>query len=269
VSEATLRARGQWLHAPGGDVLRHLLAIQAQDVRTPELALQVRGGELDGSMRITWLMRSTLHLVHAEDLAWLHPLFAPRMAAGNGRRLKQLGVTEAQAERAVELIARRVPARRKELAEHLASRDIPVEGQAIVHLLARAAMQGRVALTPDRRFVPLGLPEPGDRETALDELARRYHAAHAGATADDLAYWSGLPKRDARPPGPSEIEDGPVPRVLLPAFDELLLGWRDRTPTVPPEHAKTVHPGGGILRPIVLEHGVAIGTWSAAGESLF
>ena len=38
-------------------------------------------------MRITWLMRTTLHLVHAGDLEWLHPLFAPRQAASNARRL--------------------------------------------------------------------------------------------------------------------------------------------------------------------------------------
>jgi hypothetical protein len=269
VSEATLRARGQWLHAPGGDVLRHMLAVQAQDLRTPSLALQVRGGAIDDGMRITWLMRSTLHLVHADDLAWLHPLFAPRMETTSRRRLAQLGVSEAQAERAVELIAAFVPARRAELASHLASHGIPVEGQAIVHLLARAALRGRVVLTPDRVFVPLDLPPAGERDAALDELARRYYAAHAGATADDLAYWSGLPKRDARPPlDAPEIEDGPVPRVLLPAFDELLLGWRDRTPTVPPEHAKAVHPGGGILRPVVLQDGVAIGTWTrTTGES--
>jgi hypothetical protein len=270
VSEATRRARGQWLHAPGGDVLRHLLAVQAQDVRTPALALEVRGGEVDASMRITWLMRSTLHLVHADDLGWLHPLFAPRMEAGTRRRLRQLGVSDAQAERAVELIASFVPARRAELAEHLAAHGIPVEGQAIVHLLGRAAMQGRVVLTPERVFIPLALPPAGDRQASLDEFARRYYAAHAGATADDLAYWSGLPKRDCRPPGLSADDDGPVPRVLLPAFDELLLGWRDRTPTVPAEHAKAVHPGGGILRPVVLEHGVAVGTWTrTSGECHF
>ncbi|HEY6888974.1 MAG TPA: crosslink repair DNA glycosylase YcaQ family protein, partial [Solirubrobacter sp.] len=108
MGEATLRARGQWLHAPGGDVLRHLLAVQAQDVRTPALALGVRGGALDASMRITWLMRQTLHLVHASDLEWLHPLFAPRMRATNERRLRQLAVSEADADRAVGLIAARV-----------------------------------------------------------------------------------------------------------------------------------------------------------------
>src|ERR671916_958959 len=120
---ARARARGQWLHAPGGDVLAHLLALQAQDARTPALALSARGGSLDASMRITWLMRTTLHLVHAEDLEWLHPLFAPRQVAANARRLRQLGVREEQAERAVGLIAERVPAVRSELATHLAAHD--------------------------------------------------------------------------------------------------------------------------------------------------
>jgi hypothetical protein len=256
VGEATLRARGQWLHAPGGDVLRHLLAMQAQDVRTPAAALAVRGGVLADGMRITWLMRSTLHLVWEDDLAWLHPLFAPRMATTNRRRLGQLGVSEEQASRAVELIAERVPAKRVELASHLAAHAIPVQGQAIVHLLARAASQGRVVLTPDRTFVALRLGAAGDREAALDELARRYGAAHHGATVEDLAHWSGLPKRDCRPPGPCDVSDGPVPTVRLPAFDELLLGWRDRSPTVPRELAKQVHPGGGIIRSVLLVNGI-------------
>src|SRR3954452_22801914 len=139
VGEATHRARGQWLHAPGGDVLRHLLAVQAQDARTPPRALAVRGGALDRGMRITWLMRMTLHLVWADDLEWLHPLFAPRMQATNARRLTQLRVEDW--DRAVELIADRAPATRAELKVHLAGHGITVAGQAIVHLLARAAMQ--------------------------------------------------------------------------------------------------------------------------------
>ena len=62
-------------------------------MRTPARALAVRGGAVHDGMRITWLMRQTLHLVHARDLEWLHPLFAPRMEATNVRRLRQLGVT--------------------------------------------------------------------------------------------------------------------------------------------------------------------------------
>ena len=104
LAEARARARGQWLHAPGGDVVRHLLALQAQDVRNLPKALAARGGELRDGLIVTWLMRKTLHLVDVEDLEWLHPLFAPLMAATSERRLRQLGVTDP--DRAVKAIAR-------------------------------------------------------------------------------------------------------------------------------------------------------------------
>jgi hypothetical protein len=249
---ARARARGQWLHSPrGGDVVRHLLAVNAQDARTFVQALEIRGGALRDGLFVTWLMRGTLHLVDADDLPWLHALFAPRMAAGSARRLKQLGVTDVEG--GVRTIVRSVPATRAELAQKLG-----LSGQAVPHLLARAAMEGRVAMTPDRVFVALTLPSPPDRERALDELARRYYACHAGATADDLAYWSGLPKSDCRPALSRPLDDGPVPRVRLPPFDELLLGWRDRSVTVPPKFAKRVHPGGGIIRSCVIEDGVVV-----------
>ena len=49
---------------------------------------------------------------------------------------------------------------------------------------------------------------------------------------------------------------------LLPAFDPDLLGWKDRSLAVPDEHARRVHPGGGVLRATSVDGGVAVGTWS-------
>src|SRR5690349_9740836 len=163
VSEARRRARGQWLHAPGGDVVRHLLAVQAQDARSLPLALAARGGGFRDGLLITWLMRQTLHLVDAEDLAWLHPLFAPRMVAANERRLRQLDVGDPDAH--VERIVAALPATRAELAELTGLR-----GQALPHTIARAAIAGRLAMNADRVYVPLSLPPAPEREASLDEL---------------------------------------------------------------------------------------------------
>ena len=185
------------------------------------------------------------------------------------RRLRQLGVSEEQADRAVELIAERVPATRPELASHLAAHDIPVEGQAIAHLVHRAALRGRVALTPDRVFVPSRCPR---RATATPRSTSSPAATPPATRARPPTTSPTGPAcrraTCARPPT-TPCDAGPVPRVALPAFDELLLGWRDRTPTVPAEFAKRVHPGGGILRAVILEDGVAVGTWSARGETLW
>jgi hypothetical protein len=313
MTAAADRFLGQLLQrrrAGADDVVRRLLAVQAQDARSVRLALRARGATGWSDALVTsWLLRGTLHVVHRDDFWWLHGLCAPRLRAGNRRRLGQLGVSEAQADRAVELIARAIadsgPLGRAALSEVLAAAGIPVAGQAIVHLLARAAIAGAVVLQPgaaaggeaaerptaggataepatapgeaaerataggevaERVFVLAGeRPAPPDRDAALRELGRRYLAAHAGADERDLAQWSGLPLSDARRAlrdrRPPAVPRGPLPLRLIPAYDELLLGWRDRTPVVAAEHARRVHPGGGLLRAVVLEHGRAVGTW--------
>ena len=70
--------------------------------------------------------------------------------------------------------------------------------------------------------------------------------------------------RGARPPRLDRRRGSSPPRRhvrLLPAFDGILLGHRDRALTVRPEHARDVLPGGGILRPTVLADGLVEGTW--------
>src|SRR3712207_4135549 len=121
IPEARARARAQLLHrprsAPPADVVHHLLALQAQALRSARLALRVRGAAagLEGLVR-TWLMRGTLHLVRAEDLPWLHALFAPRQVRANERRLAQLGVSPADAEPLLERLGEEGALTRAELS---------------------------------------------------------------------------------------------------------------------------------------------------------
>jgi Winged helix DNA-binding domain len=281
--------------APGAAVA-HLLAVQAQDLRAARLALRARGGaasagDVDaalagGSLLVAWLMRGTLHLVAREDHGWLHALTAGQLVPTSRRRLAQLGVSEPVAERAVELIERTLaddgPQPRARLAERLDAAGIPTEGQITPHLLGLAAARGSIALGAGQAFRWLGPPgRPPDRGRALAELARRYLRAHGPATAADLAAWSGLGLRDARAglgAIASELDEhgdlvdlagrprapAPPPR-LLAAFDPYLLGWKDRSFAVASEHARRVHPGGGIIRATAIARGVAVGTWTLRG----
>lgn len=267
-STAAERARAQLLHRPRGvDVVAHLLAVQAQDARALPWALKARGGTSEGCV-ITWLMRSTLHLVKAEDVRWLLALTEPGRRAGNERRLRQLGV-DGVASRAVREIARALdggPLSRAELAARL---TVPVDGRRLAHLLHRAALDGVIAMTPQRELVLLGDVAPPRRD---GDLGARFRAAHPGASPADLARWSGLPLGHCR----EALRDAPEPRPrrgelgvsLIPAFDELLLGYVDRTPTVPAPYERLVYPGGGILRAVVLEDGVATGTWRLRGGEI-
>jgi hypothetical protein len=289
------RAAAQLLHRPPGvglhDAVRRLLAVQAQDLRSARLALRARAAGLsaadvdaaldEGSLLVGWLNRGTLQLVAADDYAWLHALTAPGRFAANARRLHQEGVAPDHADRAVAVIERALadegPLTRSELAERVAARSIRTEGQAMPHLLMLTALRGIAVLGPLRGDTQafalardwLGAPsKPPDRDAALRELARRYLAAHAPADAADLAAWAGLPLRDARAglrataAEPARSGARAIPARLLSAFDPYLLGWKDRSFAVPAEHAKRVHPGGGMLRATATVDGVAVGTWT-------
>jgi len=268
---ARARAAAQLLHRPErltpGELVRHLLAVQAQDPRAVRLALRARIDGLtwdevdDDALVVTWLNRGTLHLVHRDDYPWLQALTAPTRDTTSARRLRQLGVSESDAERAVAIVAAAVheaPRTRAQLSELL-----DTEGQTTPHLLALAARRGVTVMDTRRRFLPAPAETaPVDRDAALAELARRYLAAHAPATDRDLAAWSGLPLRDVRP-GMREVREAPahsepIPPRLLPAFDPYLLGWKDRSFAVPPDLSKRVHPGGGMIRSVATVDGIVV-----------
>jgi hypothetical protein len=113
--------------------------------------------------------------------------------------------------------------------------------------------------------------------------------SHGPATEADLARWAGLPLGQVRTgiaaagdrlavadvDGVRHWLDPALPDLLaahrrqarsvhlLPGFDELVLGYADRTATVPAELADRIAPGGnGVFRPTVVRGGVVVGTWS-------
>jgi len=295
---------------PSG-IVRHLLAVQAQDLPSARLALRARGEGFgradvdaalgDAALVTAWLCRGTLHLVGREDYSWLLGLTAPRRLANSRRRLGQEGVAPGDAERAVRIIESALgeegPLTRPELAARVAAKGIRSDGQAAPHLLALAALRGRVVLGPmrgERQAFALtrdwlGTDPPaqltGDaRRPALAELARRYLRGHAPANAADLSRWAGLALGDARAglraigdeleelgdglvePAGRRSDPGRLPPRLLPAFDPYLLGWRERAYVVPGEHERRVYPGGGLLRAAAVVDGLAVATWSARRE---
>ena len=289
------------------DVAERLLAVQGQDPRGARLAVRARTAGLsaadvdralseDRSLLITWLNRGTLHLVRSEDYPLLQMLTTPPLLTSNNRRLRQEGVTEAAAERALKTIEGALaddgPLSRKQLKERLEAAGLRTAGQAFIHLMFLAALRGisvRGPMVGKQHAYALVRdwlgPQPKlDRDVALAELARRYLAGHAPADDRDLARWAGLPLRDARAglaaiaPELVEREDGllepkrqpppaeiPPPR-LLGAFDPLLLGWTSREEIVGPHRMLVTI--NGIFRPFALVGGRAVATWRfAAGKT--
>jgi hypothetical protein len=279
------------LHRPerlgAGDAVRRLLAVQAQDLRAARLALRPRTVGLtavdvdaalnDAEVVVSWLCRGTLHMVHRDDYAWIHSLTAPPMVTMNRTRLKQEGVTDPA--RAVAIVLKALaadgPQLRGELAERVAAAGIATQGQAMVHILLKATLAGDVVRGPlrgrEQTFVLtqdwLGEPQPVDRDKAVAELGRRYLAAHAPADAADLARWAGIRLGEAktalREAGDVASRTGRIPPRLLGPFDTYIMGWKDRSFAVPPEHEKTLLPGGGMFRAVAIDDGVVVGDWDA------
>jgi hypothetical protein len=292
-------------------VVERLLAVQGQDPRGARLAVRARStgvsaADVDAgltdrrSLVVTWLNRGTLHLVRARDYWWLHPLTTPQLATGNRTRLRQEGVSAAQAERGVEVVAEQVathgPRTRAELRDALDAAGVPTAGQALVHVLVAATLAGHVVRGPVRGaeqcFVAveqwLGpAPEPLDRDEALALLARRYLVGHGPADARDLAGWAGIALGDARrgldgiadevveageglvdlSARQAGAEPAPLPGPrLLGSFDPVLHGWVSRADVVG-EHRGIVT-SNGLFRPFAMVGGRAVALWSLAAGTV-
>jgi hypothetical protein len=275
-----------------GEVVERLLAVQAQDFKGAHLALRPRStglvaSDLDaalnaGELVVSWLNRGTLHLVRAEDHAWLHALTTPQLATANRTRLAQEGVSPEQAERGVRAVERALhdgPQTRAQLKEVLVREGVPVERQALVHVLFLASLRGTCVRGPvvgrEQAFVLardwLPRTKAVDRDTALGELGRRYLLAHAAADDRDLAKWAGITLTDARralaETRAPHVEVAPLPPpVLLGPFEELLMGWQSRDLVLGTNEGVVTK--NGIFHPIALVRGKAVATWSMARDAL-
>lgn len=273
------------------DVRANRLAVR---VRTSGLtADDVDQACRDRSVVRTWAMRGTLHMLAADDFGWVNGLLGPHFARKGAPRRRHLGLDDALLDRAtaaLETIAT-VPLTRRDVVERLAGHGVRLDprSQQPPHLLAYAANIGLICRGPDAdKDEPtyvlvrewLGPQRPLDEDEALATLAERYLRGHGPASPDDLAMWSGLPITKARAAfaviadrvEPVEAAGAPAavltrdelpaaPTRLLGHFDAYLLGYRGRDLAVPRAHQKAVQAGGGFVMPVVLDAGLALGTW--------
>jgi hypothetical protein len=241
----------------------------------------------------TWPMRGTLHFVPAEDARWMCRLLAGRPLASMGARYRELGITDDDVALAGRVLDRELtePMSRPEVIALLASHGIDPSGQRAYHLVGHHCMTGLLCQGPLRgrqpTFVRIDSWVPRShapsREEGMATVVERYVRGHGPVSERDVAGWMSQPLGlarealallgdrvvredadgvtwlthvDASPPAPA----GGV--LLLPQWDELLLGYKTRDVSLPDEHLGRVVPGRNmVFQPSVVIDGEVAGLW--------
>ena len=255
-----------------------------------------------GDILRTWPMRGTIHFVPPRDAKWMVGLSADRVVRSAAGRWRQIGLTESVAVRGAEVLAGALAGGRRlsrsQCVTVLTDAGLCSSKEHAHQLLWYAAQIGVTCIGPvlgkEHTFVLLDEwvadPATPTREEALAILALRYFRSHGPTTVHDFAGWSGLLLDDARrgveAAGDAlatiDVEGSPhvlaaalleersqsgpnVDRnqvIVLPGFDEYMLGYKDRSLMVPAEHAGQIVPGGnGIFMPTIVAGGRVNGTW--------
>ncbi|WP_423462028.1 winged helix DNA-binding domain-containing protein [Promicromonospora sp. MS192] len=281
-------------------VLRAIAVRSAPGTTVEDVRARFDAGELVRG----WTQRGTLFATTPGDLAALVSLTAERMARAGARTQAAEGLDDAVVARAGSVAREALSApgpgvSRAALLDLWRAAGVPVEGQRGYHLIVALALQGVLHWGPfagaQQLMVATPPPTtPEEPDTALRRIALSYVTSRGPATPEDLAWWLGLPKvpvraavaalREEQPDALVEVtvdgramlagrdalgttDDLPAGPgvVLVPGFDEIVLGYQDRELVADAEAMRTVVPfTNGIFRPAVLLDGRLVGTWRRA-----
>ena len=250
----------------------------------------------------SWVLRGTLHVTAAEDLRWMLALIGPRVIRQNAGRNRQLELDEVTFRQSETVIRGALEGgrtcTRAEIKALLAEAGISPAGQRTYHILNRLGLGAVLCFgvprgkEPTFALVEEWLPpsDEKEREEAVVELARRYFTSRGPASVEDFVWWSGLTLTDARLALDAlrgEIErvrvgerdaywsgtvgDQPptlaLPSHLLPAFDEYVLAYRDRSLILDDARHRDVVSRNGIFWPVMVQDGRVVGTWKGTQRS--
>lgn len=248
----------------------------------------------NGDIIRTHLLRPTWHFVSAEDIYWLLELTAPRIKASLKSRHNELELTESILKKSNTIIKGMLTGgnhlTREELVSEIVKAKIPVDNNRASHLLMQAELDGIIcsgAIKNKKQTYVLISERVADtnnltREQALEKIARKYFNSHCPATLYDFVWWSGLSVSDARIALEMVKSDFVSEKIgtetywftnsfslsqkdnsayLLPAFDEFLISYKDRSASFQFVNQKKVVSENGIFRPVIVINGHVMGIW--------
>jgi hypothetical protein len=289
------------------DVARRLGGLHAQVMSSAGLQLRARvqGHAPEDLPRAlweertvvkTWLMRGTLHVVPADELALFTGALDNRGQYADAW-LRAFDVTAKQMEQLIEAIAGSLDGECL-TREELGVRVEPRVGRSLAkrlqsgwgEFLKPAARRGVLCFGPSRaQNVTFVRPDqwvkakaPLGREEARTELLRRFLGSYGPATREDYQRWLGsqrtvpeawagladevvevTPKRFALAADERALRARPSGVRLLPGFDPFVLFPHSERP-VPEEYFERVYRKAAWISATVVERGRVIATWTHA-----
>ncbi len=246
-----------------------------------------------GSIIRTSALRGTLHFVSSKDIKWILDLACPAVINRMQKQYQSVGLDEKTFSKAFKIFSKELDGKyltRQELYSLLKDHNISPDENRGVYLLNRASLQKIICQGPmigkEVSFTFLDTWAPLakilERKDALHELAKRYFQSHGPATLDDFINWSGLSNADAKVALESirsemtketlnqseywyygSLKKNPSPDkvYLLPAFDEYILGYKNRDLFLDPEHNRKVITVNGLFYPTIIVDGKVAGMW--------
>lgn len=244
------------------------------------------------------LMRSTWQLVSAQDYWWMLDLGAPKAIAATNSWMNSNKISISDKELMqvreifVEVVADRGSVTKEDLVAALAEKDIRMDEQRLSCHIRMAELSGTFCsgeLLPMKATYALAsqkVRQTGkiDRDEALMRFARNYFRSRQPATLEDFVWWSGMNVGDCRKGiellGSSihlekwkgrefYLTDDCRTRgfkkgrfLLIPPYDEYLIGYKSRDIVLPQEHRHKAHNNSGIFQPIIAHDGIICGNWA-------
>ncbi|MBR8706528.1 winged helix DNA-binding domain-containing protein [Bacteroides pyogenes] len=255
----------------------------------------------DGSILRTHVLRTTWQFVSAENIRWMIDFSHDRNERFYTSYLRRINIIIKDNEYELafkafqELLQGNLSMTKAELIQKFTHLGLPndsrrmqgyiwmAENQSILCSGKMNGTNSTYALMDER--VPS--QETISKEEALSRLARIYFRGHGPAKPEDFQWWAGISKRKTQT-GIDSIQHELLQsgdyfyhkecrtqgvlsgkRCLLPAYDEYIIGYADRTDILPKDLEHHCYTRNGLFFPTYMEDGQIVGSIRSGKDNIF
>lgn len=250
------------------------------------------------------LLRGTWQIVSAKDYWWLLTLCAHKAEKiiKGWMKSNKVIISDKELHTTREILLQEAEvkgsATKNDFATALSERGITMDSHRLSYHIRLAELNGTLCsgnLSPMQATYSLTETKvkhtsPMNKDEMLVLLARKYFQSHSPATIEDFVWWSGMNVADCKKA--IELLTAELHKetwkgyafylhescrtrgfrkgntLLLPPFDEYLIGYKSRSLVISPDHTQYAYTNNGIFFPVIAHDGRICGNWNPWSESI-